>query len=107
MKKKHYIPVLTGDATHLKIEVYYSKGGMNYFTSSNEKRGIYISVTPVTKGENSERFVGFSGTKSLLFEMKRFNQKTLDTIEVDAEYEKQLIDHVCQKNNITLEEKVA
>ena len=33
--------------THLKLSLYYSTGGINYFTSRNEARGYYLSVSPV------------------------------------------------------------
>jgi RimJ/RimL family protein N-acetyltransferase len=63
---KKYEPI-ANSPKELKIEVRYNKGGMNYFTSRNEERGYYLSVTPVerTKGEGytSESYVGFSGVK--------------------------------------------
>lgn len=101
MRSKKYLPLEPNtSATHLKVEIYYSKGGMNYFTCSNEKRGIYLSVSPVTRKENSESYMGFSGVKKHLVDMARFNQKTFDNFVVSPETEKELIDYVCQKNNI-------
>jgi hypothetical protein len=101
MRNKKYLPLEpNSSATHLKVEVYYSKGGMNYFTSSNEKRGIYLSVSPVTRRENSESYMGFSGVKKHLVDMARFSQKTFDNFVVTPEIEKELIDHVCQKNGV-------
>lgn len=101
MRTKKYLPLEpNSSATHLKVEVYYSKGGMNYFTSSNEKRGIYLSVSPVTREENSESYMGFSGIKKHLVDMARFSQKTFDNFVVSPETEKELIDFVCQKNGI-------
>lgn len=101
MRTKKYLQLETNSsATHLKVEVYYSKGGMNYFTGSNEKRGIYLSVSPVTRSERSESYMGFSGIKKHLVDMARFNQKTFDNFVVSPEIEKELIDHVCEKNSI-------
>lgn len=101
MRSKKYLPLEpNASATHLKVEVYYSKGGMNYFTSSNEKRGIYLSVSPVTRKENSESYMGFSGIKKHLVDMARFSQKTFDNFVVTPETEKELIDYVCAKNAI-------
>ena len=64
----------------LKTEVYYSLGGMNYFTSKNEPRGYYVSVSPVQREEREngiiiESFTAFSGTKMLLLETKRKSDK--------------------------------
>lgn len=49
---KKYIEVKENSAkvTHLKIELYYDLGGMNYFTGRAENRGYYLSVTPVERG---------------------------------------------------------
>jgi len=35
------------DVTHLKVEVYYDKGGANYFSGLHEGRGIKLSISPV------------------------------------------------------------
>ena len=101
MRSKKYLPLEpNSSATHLKVEIYYSKGGANYFTGTNEKRGIYLSVSPVTRGENSESYIGFSGIKKHLVDMARFSQKTFDNFVVTPETEKELIDYVCAKNGI-------
>ena len=101
MRTKKYLPLEpNSSATHLKVEIYYSKGGANYFTGTNEKRGIYLSVSPVTRGENSESYIGFSGIKKHLVDMARFSQKTFDNFVVTPETEKELIDYVCAKNAI-------
>lgn len=100
------LPILNPTkANVLKVELYYSKGGMNYFTGTNERRGLYLSVTPVEKktyewGGSSEGFVAFSGVKKFVKEMARFNQKQLDNFVVDEADMKQLIDHVLTKNNL-------
>ena len=105
-KKIKSLQVAEGNCTHLDIELYYSKGGMNYFTSKNEGRGIYLSVQPVTRRENSYSYTAFSGIKQLVKEMARFNQKALDTFEIDNEIEAKLINYVIEKNNIKLVELV-
>jgi len=107
MRNKEYIEVASGNATHLKVELYYTKGGMNYFTSTNESRGIYLSVSPVNRtthegGLVSESFVAFSGIKKHLKDMARFSQKAFDNFVVSEEDKKHLIDYVCSKNGITL-----
>ena len=107
------LPILNHKANILKVKLYYSKGGMNYFTGSNERRGLYLSVSPVTRsqhdwGGRSESYTAFSGVKKCVKEMARFNQKQLDTFVVDEADMKQLIDYVVRTNNLELaaEEKV-
>ena len=101
MRTKKYLALEANDkATHWKIEVYYSKGGMNYFSSTNESRGIWVSVSPVTRKENSESFTAFSGIKQHILDMARFSQKKFDSVVIEPELEQKLIDVVCQKNNI-------
>lgn len=115
MKKRilKEMPILNNKANILKVELYYSKGGMNYFTGTNERRGLYLSVSPVERrvyegGGCSEGFVAFTGIKKCVKEMARFNQKQLDTFVVDKADMTQLIDHVIEKNNLEVlkEEKV-
>lgn len=70
----------------LKIEVYYSKGGMNYWNGRNEPRGYYLSVTKVERevcnGYTSESFmVGSGGVRSFLLEVKRQSPKSLAQAE--------------------------
>lgn len=104
-KSKTYLELESNPkATHIKVEVYYSKGGMNYFAGTNEPRGIWVSVSPVTRSENSESYIGFSGTKKHLLDMNRFSQKTLDAFVLDEAIEKMLINHICNKNEIKLKE---
>ena len=94
--------ILEGDCTHLEVELFYSKGGMNYFTGSPERRGLYVSVQPLTRRENSYGYTAFSGIKQFVKEMGRFNQKALDTFEVDNVVVDKLIEHVVEKNNLKL-----
>jgi hypothetical protein len=104
---KKYIEVAPNEegVTHLKVETYYSIGGMNYFNGTNEPRGIYLSVSPVTRSCHegkywSESFKGFSGNKKHMFAMERYNKKKCETFVVDAEYEQTLIDYVLNKNKL-------
>jgi hypothetical protein len=106
---KKYIEVQTNveSITHLKVETYYAMGGMNYFNGTNEPRGIYLSVSPVTRTCNDskiwlESYKGWSGIKKHLVDMTRFNKKKCESFVVDAETEKHLINYVLNKNNLTL-----
>jgi hypothetical protein len=68
------------DEKTYEVEVYYNEGGMNYFAGQVEKRGYYLSVTPVELGDGWKRYTAFSGTKVLLDEVKRFSQKRMSEI---------------------------
>lgn len=94
-------------ATHLKVETYYSLGGMNYFTYKNEERGYYLSVVPVERGNGMEGFVAFSGVKQLLYAVKRKSKKAEEEAEkLSASCLESLINHVLKKNNLELEESI-
>lgn len=67
-----------------KIEVFFQKGGYNFFNGREEKRGYYISVIPVERkdcgnGVVMESFVAFSGIKKLLLEVNRQSKKRYET----------------------------
>jgi hypothetical protein len=69
----------------IKVELYYTKGGISFATNKQVRRGIFISITPVTlektqSGFTSESFMLFSGTRSLLCELKRFSEKALHDV---------------------------
>jgi hypothetical protein len=101
------LEVATGDATHVEVSIYYSKGGMNYFTGNNEARGLYLSVTPVSLtthegGFKSRSFKAFSGVKQHIKSMGRFNEKVLNEEVVDEDMLKKLLNHVLEKGKITL-----
>lgn len=94
-------------ATHLKIETYYSLGGMNYFTYKIEERGYYLSVVPVERGNGMEGFVAFSGIKQLILPVKRQSKKAEEESEkLYKDYLDQLVNHVLEKNGLELEEAI-
>lgn len=69
-----------GTDYELKIQVYYDKGGMNYFTSRPEQRGYYVSVSPVQverrgNGIMVESYAAFSGVKMLVLPVQRQSPK--------------------------------
>src|SRR3972149_5083109 len=96
------LPVKTGGATHVKIELYYSKGGMNYFSGRPERRGFYVNVTPVSRSQGngyvSETTSAFSGIKDCVLEQARFNQKMFDAFVVPQSTLDILLSHVLQEN---------
>lgn len=112
MKKYIPLPVPERKITHLKVEVYYTLGGMNYFTYKQEPRGYYLSVTPVERAErygvSTEGFMAFSGTKKLVKPVSRKSEKAFQqAIEMAAAFENGLIRHVCTENGLPLPEGFA
>jgi hypothetical protein len=103
---KKYLEVDGEKATHLKVEVYYDKGGANYFTGGTESRGIKLSVCPVTRTKSGcgivESYTAFTGFKKHLKDMARFNKKNCDSFVVDTNEEKTLIDAVLLQNGLKL-----
>jgi hypothetical protein len=63
------------ECTHLRCEVYYSKGGHNAWTGKQEERGYYASVSPVTCDGTFERYVAFTGRKSCILPCARQGKK--------------------------------
>lgn len=96
------LPTLEGGFTHVDVKVYYSKGGMNYFTGSVERRGYYLSVQPLNKTSNSVSFTAFTGVKQLVREVGRFSSKVLAEFVVDYDMMNTMIEHILEKNNIKL-----
>jgi hypothetical protein len=87
----------------LKVEVYYTLGGLNYFTGRQEKRGYYLSVIPVeikeSNGIRSEICSIFSGAKELILEVKRRSKKAeLEASRLAQERMEKLIEYVLSKN---------
>jgi hypothetical protein len=94
------LEVTNGNASHIRISIVYRIGGINYFTSENQKRGLYIDVTPITKSENCISYTGFSGTCMFVKELKRFSQKQLDTFKPTQEQIDKVLNHVLGCNNM-------
>ena len=104
---KKYEKIEGTEDKYLKFEVFYEKGGMNYFNGQTEKRGYYGSVRVVERkdegrGYISESFMMFSGTKVLLLEVGRKNDKKYqESIELFKDYEQRLKEHILQKEVIS------
>lgn len=83
MKNYEVLSSNNGVNTCLKSEVFYSLGGMNYFTGKEEPRGYYASVGLVKQehknGYTTESFMmfdkRFGATKTLLVPVKRKSDK--------------------------------
>lgn len=79
---KKYVKTNIPDATHIKFEVVYCRGGMNMFTYKDEPRGIYLSLSPVELKDRgsymSEIYTAFTGGKTLIKEMARKSDKAVE-----------------------------
>jgi len=79
----------------VKVSLYYSLGGMNYFTGKVDPRGIYLSVTPVTVNDMggwiSESYTMFSGFKHLVKEINRFSKKQLELCKDYLNWENSMV----------------
>ena len=79
-----YEPIEGTENKFLKIEVFYSKGGMNYYNGKNEARGYWLSARQVERSESGttgfmmESFGMFSGAKIFLLEVKRQSAKSYE-----------------------------
>lgn len=85
----------------VKVHTYYHLGGHNWFSGNAEKRGIYISVTPVTKTVNSEIQTAYTGTKFLALPLKRWSKKYEDFC-VDTDTTIGCIQYVAASNKIPM-----
>lgn len=80
-----YYPAEEGQM--IKVSIDFRDGGMNYFSSRVEKRGIEIAITSVTVGgsgsgvrsEQSTPFADING-RLLLVEAKRYNAGKIQKI---------------------------
>lgn len=82
---KKYYKTTIADATDIKLEVYYYKGGYNLFTYEPERRGIYFSISPVKRDGIWESYTAFSGTKICVKELNRKSDKALNEIAAKIE----------------------
>ena len=101
-KSKVYAPTDMDGVTDIKYNVFYDLGGFNYFNGERNRRGYYLSVTPVTRaqerGYSTESFGLFKGTKYFLSpdELKRSSAKAEAEARkfISAELIDELTNHV-------------
>ena len=78
---KTYIPLKKNpEATDLQVNVFYDKGGSSCFSDRVTRRGIYLSVTPVTRDGGFVEQKLFTGLKQLREETGRYSNKKLFTV---------------------------
>ena len=108
MKKIIYLDKPTEYANALIIEVYYDKGGRNYFTCKDERRGYYLYVCPVLRSDGLVSYTSFSGTKLLLKEVARKSAKAeAEAEEIAKGKVADLVASVCNRNGIAIPNEIA
>lgn len=101
--KKYYLPIKNNvSVNNLKIEIYYDKGGYNYFTYRQERRGYYVSVTPVERINHgayySEKMVAFTGYKQLVKEVARKSNKAAqEALQQSENVINAIVDLLCKQ----------
>jgi hypothetical protein len=81
---KQYTKIEGTEKSYLKTEVYYAKGGLNYFSYKTDPRGYWVSVKVVEREEQErgiviESFMMFGGGyREFLFEVKKQSQKSYE-----------------------------
>lgn len=86
----------------LKVQVDYEKGGMNYFSGRETRRGYYLYVYPVQRETVDgrvviESFMAFSGGKKLLLEVNRKSDKAYKEACAMLESNQDFIDKIDAK----------
>lgn len=64
----------------MTLSVFYSLGGVNYFTYKAERRGYYISIQPETRSRGMVKMTAFTGYKKLIQPANRFSKAKLDSL---------------------------
>lgn len=108
---KLYIPVEGSEKVNfIKVTTFYDLGGYSYWTSSQKKRGYYVSCTPVFRevrenGIGMESTVLGSGYKQLCKEVTRQSKKAEAEAELIAEalYEA-IVQRICREEGLTIKE---
>ena len=84
-----------GKNEYIEVSVYYKKGGENMFTSREEPRGFWVSVSKVQKGDGWTKRLAFEGRKMFLLEVKRFSQKAMDkAVEIAEGKYREMVERV-------------
>ena len=108
---RKYIKAEGPDVSHLRIDLYYDKGGYNLLTYRQDFRGYYLSVIPVQRedrgGYVTESVTLFRGIKQLVKEVARKGTGVAREAErIALARLDELVNYVCTKENITLLEEI-
>lgn len=78
---KKYFAIKGDNKNFIKVSTGYEKGGTSIWNGNNYRRGYYVYVTPVQKGNGFESQVLFDGYKQLLKEVGRRGKKAEEESE--------------------------
>lgn len=66
---------------YVRVDVYYSKGGANYFTGNSDPRGYWFSARVITDdGDGCYSFIITEGYRKFIREAARFSVSTLESV---------------------------
>jgi hypothetical protein len=86
------------NGTHLDVEVFYDKGGANYFSGGTTPRGYYVSVMPVKHKNGMASVALFTGAKKLLLQANRYSDKQFEqAVEMGKAAAPELIKQVLER----------
>ena len=97
---------LKDENAFLKVELSYSKGGMNYLSSKEEARGYYFSMSPVVRVKKemdgkdyyTETYSAFKGVKKFILETKRCSKVDFSkALQVAASLEPEFIKYMADR----------
>ena len=87
----------------ITTEIYYSKGGMNYFTSNNEKRGYYFGIMPEEYKDGWKTCTAFSGIKICILEVARKSKSAYEKAKAMFDKcENEYLQNFCNQKGYTL-----
>ena len=91
------------DVNVVECSIYYSKGGMNYFTGRDEPRGSYFSIRPFYETDTYRQYHGFSGGKVLVLPCGRQSKnRYLEAKRMMDALVTTYLEGFCAERNITL-----
>lgn len=90
---------------NVRVSLYYSLGGINYFTYKNEPRGYYVSVSPEyvehKDGYTATEYRAFSGFKDVLVECTRQSKaRAEEAKEIFNERLNEYVDYICKHDGL-------
>ena len=84
------LPVANPDlqtVTHIEVSVSYTKGGSNYWSGGQDRRGYYMIVKPIRIQGNMMGFTLGAGLKRLIEQVERLNKKRFELAKAKVEEE--------------------
>ena len=94
-------PAVGKEINFIECSLHYDLGGINYFTYEQEKRGYYVSVSPIMVKDRMISYVAFSGVKYCAVPCNRkCKSKEQTAREMFMETAKVLLDKVIVKTGV-------